>query len=175
MATVARRALDDYLTQPYRITFARAHGEGGWTASVDELPGCRARDETREKAAAAVRQAMREWIEAALAEGREIPSPRGGQSFSGRLLLRMPSSLHADLSRAAEEEGTSLNQFIVAALSRSLTGPPTPDAVDAQTLSAPTPQPPRLLGLALVVNLVAVLVAAGIAVALLVVAWHGGF
>lgn len=172
MATVARRAVDDYLTQPYKITLTRAGGAGGWTASVEELPGCTARDDTREKATAALRRAMRAWIQAALDEGREIPPPRAGQAFSGRLLLRMPSTLHADLSRAAEDEGTSLNQFIVRTLSRSLAPPSAPGA------SGPEPGPAspqgRMLGLALAVNLVAVLVAAAIAIVLLVAAWHGG-
>src|ERR671911_563586 len=31
---------------------------------------------------------------------------------SGRLLLRMPAALHAELARTAEREGVSLNQFI---------------------------------------------------------------
>jgi hypothetical protein len=119
---------------------------------------------------------MRAWIQTALDQGREIPSPRGEQTFSGRLLLRMPSTLHADLSRAAEAEGTSLNQFIVTALSRSLAGPSAPDAVETEVVHArSSAQTPRMLGLALVVNLVAVLVAAGVAVALLVAAWSGGF
>ena len=39
---------------------------------------------------------------------------------SGRLLLRMPRTLHAELARAAEREGTSLNQFITSALSRTV-------------------------------------------------------
>ena len=39
---------------------------------------------------------------------REKPAP------SGRLLLRMPAALHAELARTAEREGVSLNQFITA-------------------------------------------------------------
>ncbi len=35
---------------------------------------------------------------------------------SGRLLLRMPAALHAELARTAEREGVSLNQFITRAL-----------------------------------------------------------
>jgi hypothetical protein len=39
------------------------------------------------------------------------PGPR-----SGRLLLRMPSSLHEDVAQAAAAEGVSLNQFICTTL-----------------------------------------------------------
>jgi 2-oxoisovalerate dehydrogenase E2 component (dihydrolipoyl transacylase) len=38
-------------------------------------------------------------------------------SHSGRLLVRMPGTLHAELAREADREGVSLNSFIVAALS----------------------------------------------------------
>jgi hypothetical protein len=35
---------------------------------------------------------------------------------SGRILVRLPRTLHAELVDQAEQEGVSLNQFIVAAL-----------------------------------------------------------
>jgi hypothetical protein len=38
-------------------------------------------------------------------------------THSGRLLVRMPGTLHAELAREADREGVSLNAFIVAALS----------------------------------------------------------
>ena len=42
---------------------------------------------------------------------------RGTKSSpSGRLLLRMPAALHAELARWAEREGVSLNQFITRSL-----------------------------------------------------------
>ncbi len=40
--------------------------------------------------------------------------------YSGKVNLRMPKSLHRDLSRRAEEEGVSLNQFMVVALARAV-------------------------------------------------------
>jgi hypothetical protein len=43
-------------------------------------------------------------------------SPGGNGAPSGRILLRLPSSLHAKLLEEAEREGVSLNQFAVAAL-----------------------------------------------------------
>lgn len=38
------------------------------------------------------------------------------RGYSGRILLRVPSSLHAMLVEAAEAEGVSLNQFTMGAL-----------------------------------------------------------
>jgi hypothetical protein len=59
---------------------------------------------------------MEAWISEALANQREIPEPRGASSHSGRLMLRMPQSLHAELARAAERDEVSLNQFITGSL-----------------------------------------------------------
>jgi antitoxin HicB len=42
------------------------------------------------------------------------------RTYSGKVNLRMPRSLHRDLARRAEEEGVSLNQFMVVALARTV-------------------------------------------------------
>ena len=64
--------------------------------------------------------------------GRGVPSrgdghPRGRgapaqqqSTHSGRLLVRMPQSLHAELARVAEHEGVSLNTLITGALASSV-------------------------------------------------------
>ncbi|MFW5488407.1 MAG: toxin-antitoxin system HicB family antitoxin [Desulfovibrio sp.] len=41
------------------------------------------------------------------------------KSFSGQLRLRMPSSLHRELSEKAEQEGVSLNSYLVYLLSKN--------------------------------------------------------
>lgn len=46
-------------------------------------------------------------------------SPAEGEP-SGRILLRLPSSLHAHLVSEAKREGVSLNQFAAAALAASV-------------------------------------------------------
>ena len=67
-----------------------------------------------------IEEAMREWVADALAHGRVVPKPRAEASHSGRLLVRMPQLLHADLSRAAEREEVSLNQFITGVLASAI-------------------------------------------------------
>lgn len=112
---------DSSLSMPYPVTLVRDDAdEGSWVATIDALPGCTARgvtpDETLERASAAVA----EWVEAAKREGRDVPEPKSLHAHSGRLLLRMPQTLHAELSRAAEREKVSLNQFITDALAGAL-------------------------------------------------------
>ena len=91
----------------------------------------------------------------------------GERSHSGRLLLRMPKQLHAELAARSDREGVSLNQWIVAALSRAAAG------AEAPAESEPRPRGiPRELRIALIVNAVVVAAAAVIAVVLIVVAWN---
>jgi len=95
-------------------------GDEAWLASVDALPGCVARGATPDEAVERASLAVAEWTETAKREGRDVPEPKSLQSHSGRLLLRMPQTLHAELSRAAEREKVSLNQFITDVLAGSL-------------------------------------------------------
>ena len=91
---------------------------------------------------------------------------------SGRLLLRMPAALHAELARTAEREGVSLNQFITRALAGKI-GWGT-DAADDDSGAAATPdRRGRLIAVALVVNAVVIGLAALAAIGVLVLAWRG--
>ena len=84
-------------------------------------------------------------------------------SHSGRLLLRMPPSLHGELAHAAEREGTSLNAYITQTLSDALRGETRP--------AASSPSPSRFLRVAVIVDLLMIAIATAAAVALLIVAW----
>jgi RNA polymerase sigma-B factor len=86
--------------------------------------------------------------------------------YSGRLMLRMPQSLHADLAHAAEREDVSLNQYITNTLAASLRW---------HSEETPPPAPPRWLPAALLTNIVVVVIAGAIALALLIIAWQQGW
>jgi hypothetical protein len=94
---------------------------------------------------------------------RRIAEPK--PTYSGRLLLRMPPELHAQVARKAELEQVSLNQFITGAVA---------DAVEQD--GRPGLQPlttSRVLTAALAFNLVVLTIAGTAAVALLVLVWRG--
>jgi antitoxin HicB len=103
---------------PYPVTLV--HDEGEWLATIDALPGCTARGVTPDEAIERASEAMTAWLVTAKREGKDVPEPKTSQSHSGRLLLRMPQTLHAELARTAERENVSLNQFITDALAGSL-------------------------------------------------------
>lgn len=52
-----------------------------------------------------------------------------------RLTLRLPTSMHEMLEERAREEGVSMNQFIVYALARQLTGDKLVQAVPEQVVA----------------------------------------
>lgn len=97
---------------------------------------------------------------------------RAKQTPSGRLLLRMPAALHAELARTAEREGVSLNQFITTSLAERVRWGGAKPAAPAQAAEAPAARSRAVL-VALIANAVVIGLAAVAALAILVLAWRG--
>jgi antitoxin HicB len=171
-----------YLSLPYRIALARDEGDDDqpWRAQVEELPGCEVTGATPAEAAERVPSAIAEFVAAALAEGRDVPEPRSPRSYSGKLLLRMPLTLHAELARAAERDQVSLNAYITGQLAAAIgwrkAGLPAagPGAGAREQSEQPSGRAARarLYWWALVINLTVVGIAAALAVLLLLTAWN---
>ena len=92
----------------------------------------------------------------------QTPEP----SHSGRLLLRMPKTLHAELAARSDAEGVSLNQFIVSALARTVSGE------SAEAAPEHDGRRDRSLRIALIANAVVVAIAAATAIGLLIYAFR---
>jgi RNA polymerase sigma-B factor len=170
---VRRGGAADASYPPYHLRVIRDHenAEGHeWTAQAEELPGCEAHGDSPEEAVRRIGDAIDEWIDDAVASGREVPDPRAAASYSGRLMLRMPRSLHAELAGAAEREGVSLNNFIAGSLQRALAAPADATGEALEDDASDGRSVPALLRVALSINLVVVLVAGVVAVVILVVA-----
>lgn len=183
-SVLADDAVKHYLNLPYRIALTRDGGdeERPWRATVEELPWCNARGSTPADAAGRIHAALAEWVASARAEGREVPEPRSGRAYSGRLLLRMPQSLHSDLADAAERDQVSLNAYInlllvAARQSRRMERAGLPAAepasspesgADATGAPAQTARLQRFLAIALAANVAVVAIAATVAVILLI-------
>jgi predicted HicB family RNase H-like nuclease len=185
MPQSAREELGRFLELPYHIVLVRDEEGGGeeesWTARVEELPGCEAHEKTADGAARAVSKAMEEWLTAALEKGATVPEPRATPSHSGRLLLRLPQGLHAELAQKADREEVSLNGLITGMLAGAVgwqrEGVPGEGASehlpDASRTQAPTRS--SFLHTAIIANIVVVVLAALAAIALLIVAWQSGW
>lgn len=165
------------LAPAYRVSVTPVeNGQNrGWQAEVEGLPECSARGETVEEAVA---RSM-STLSAQVADGPGDESKAETTSRrSGRILVRMPVTLHDALADVASAEGVSLNQFITGVLAGAVAWRRDGGAVrtgsaagadEADILS------PRLTRIALFVNLGAVVIVALAAIVLLVLAWQNGW
>jgi antitoxin HicB len=84
-------------------------------AEVVELNGCFAAGDDPNAAVEMLRGSFDIWIEEASKRGRPVPGPTA-LGPNGRMLLRLPRSLHVRVSRAAARDGVSVNAFVTAAV-----------------------------------------------------------
>jgi antitoxin HicB len=111
------RQVERLMARPYRKVIT-GDAADGFLAMAPELPGCVTAGETEAEALELLHDAMSLWMTSALEDGQPVPEP-AGQS-SGRMLLRMPGSLHRRLLERAEVEGVSANQLAVTLLAKGL-------------------------------------------------------
>ncbi|MFB2938825.1 type II toxin-antitoxin system HicB family antitoxin [Aerosakkonemataceae cyanobacterium BLCC-F154] len=114
---IEKQPLEYYLNLQYPVTLY-PDPEGGYVAQIKDLPGCLTQGETLDETIANINEARELWIETAYESGDDIPLPSSEESYNGKLLLRMPKSLHRRLAEEAERENVSLNQYIVFLLSK---------------------------------------------------------
>jgi len=102
-----------YLELPYHIVIQHIVDESGsyYFATVQELDGCMSHGSTYAEAFENIRDAMEGWITTKLENGFPVPEPFDDNRYSGKFVLRLPKSLHAQLALDAQREGVSLNQY----------------------------------------------------------------
>ena len=109
------KELDYYLRleYPFRV---EPDPEGGFVASIPDLPGCYTSAETKQKVLERLEETKTAWLESYYAMHGGAPEPNTPANFSGRVLLRLPKYLHKTLHDGAKDEGVSVNQYLVALL-----------------------------------------------------------
>ncbi len=115
-------ASEEYLRRPYKRFVIPDEEAGGFTAGIEEFPGCVVEGETEEEALAVLEEVALDWIDAELEAGRAIPEPSISQPppARGRLTLRLPPDLHNEIAEWALKNDTSLNSAITIAVARFL-------------------------------------------------------
>jgi antitoxin HicB len=73
---------------------------------------------TAEDAARNILEAAQGWLDTA--REKDVPIPPPPRGMSGRMLLRIPKTLHEDIMRRADLDGVSLNQWVTAALAEKV-------------------------------------------------------
>jgi predicted RNase H-like HicB family nuclease len=102
----------------YSVVLQWSDEDDGYIATVPEFPGVSAFGETSEEAVKEVEIALQLMVEVYNEDGCELPLPDRLHPFSGQTRLRMPKSLHAELSYEAKKEGVSLNSYITHLLAK---------------------------------------------------------
>ena len=102
----------------YAINIVWSDEDQCFIATIPAFPGLSAHGDTPEEAAAESQIAMEGFIQVFEEDGCELPESQTLESFSGQLRLRLPKSLHADLSLEAKQEGVSLNSYMVYLLTK---------------------------------------------------------
>jgi len=98
---------------PIKIHYSEA--DKGYIAVAPDLPGCSAFGDT-------AKVAVGLWLETAKREKRKIPAPSVKTAYSGKILTRVPQSLHQTLAERAQGEGVSLNHLISCLLAKGIEG-----------------------------------------------------
>lgn len=108
---ITEKNLDYYAALPYDIVVTSSP-EGGYVATIPDLPGCITQGDTRLEVLEMIEDAKLCWLEAALDMGQSIDEPDFDR-YNGRLNLRIPKSLHRKLAESAQREGVKLNQLAI--------------------------------------------------------------
>lgn len=104
-----------YMNLNYPIKYC--NDDEGFFIEIPDLPGCMTFCEEFGQINEMAEDAKKSWISSRLERGLGVPEPRNEEDFSGKILLRLPKSLHGNLSSQAKREGVSLNQYMLGLLS----------------------------------------------------------
>lgn len=101
----------------YSINVIWSDEDDCFVATVPEFPGLSAFGDTKAEAMSEAEIALCGFLKVYEEDGCPLPKPHKAKEFSGQIRIRIPKSLHAELSRLARQEGVSLNTVIVSLLS----------------------------------------------------------
>ncbi len=114
--------LEDSKPLDYPVRIEYDDEDALFVAEFLDLPGCSATGSTVAEAYERAQEAKSEWLRLTLEQGLPVPKPSKARDYSGRILVRLPVSLHATLADRARINGASLNQYIVHLLSAGTVG-----------------------------------------------------
>jgi antitoxin HicB len=125
--------LEQFKAEKYPVKVFFDEDDGVYVTEFLDLPGCSAYGDTVEDSYRRAEEAKAEWLRVSLEQGLPIPKPSKPEDHSGRILLRLPSSLHGLLADRAKLHGASLNQYILHLLSSAAVGDELSTQVEALT------------------------------------------
>jgi antitoxin HicB len=114
-----------YLNLPFKTVLEYEPDDKTWVAYCPDLGRgtCYAIGESKSEALELLEKSKEIILEYALEEGKEIPEPAfidDDELPSGNFIIRVPRTTHKKLKFEAENEGVSLNQYVLSVLSEHL-------------------------------------------------------
>lgn len=107
-------------SERYSFRVEWSEEDDAFVATCPEFPSLSAFGETRAQALEEAETALKLFIEEYEESGETLPDPRDLERYSGQTRIRMPRSLHAELSREADRQDVSLNTLMVSYLQKRL-------------------------------------------------------
>ncbi len=98
----------------YRVTWSAEDKEH--VGLCTEFPSLSWLASTPEKALAGIRQVVADVVDELTASGEPVPEALAEKKYSGRFMVRIPSSVHRSLATEAAEQGVSINRLVSAKL-----------------------------------------------------------
>lgn len=109
-----------YMSLDYTVVINKVKDEDKpyYYGKIAELDGCHTTADTAEELLKELEEVKKDYIEIKLEYGDPIPEPN--DMPSGKIVVRMPKTLHWRLAGEAKQEGVSLNQYMIYKLSQSI-------------------------------------------------------
>lgn len=98
----------------YRVTWSTEDKEH--VGLCAEFPSLSWLAPTPERALSGIRRVVAEAVAEMAQSGESIPEALAEKKFSGRFMVRIPSSVHRALATEAAEQGLSINRLVSAKL-----------------------------------------------------------
>ncbi len=102
--------------EKYPVSIKWSDEDGGYIATIPGIRGLSAFGDEPDVALSELKVAAAAYFDSLKKAGKPMPVLEKVNPFSGQLRLRMPKGLHAELSQGAENEGVSLNTYLVSLL-----------------------------------------------------------
>lgn len=112
-----------YNLYDYSIRISYNEEDNDYFSSIDEFRGCTAFGDTPFEALKELKIAFEDWLAVTIEKGYPIPEPFKKKRYSCQIMVKMPRSLHDQLSEKAKMKNVSLNQEILTRIALGLGTP----------------------------------------------------
>jgi len=121
------KTIDEYMALDYPFIVAPIVEDGfsGYRAFLIDIPAIESLGLSPEEAMSDFEEVKKAWFMFAMSKGISIPEPDtdlpAAIKYSGRVTLRIPKSLHRNISERALLDGVSLNAYLNEIIQRGMT------------------------------------------------------